>query len=166
VFVDPRVAALGVRVLYPADLAIQAELALLGFAAAGAADYASHRLALGVADTAEIGQETCYPLEANFAPLHGVDFKKGCYVGQELTARMNLKGVLRRRVLPVTASAPLPEIGTPVTADGVELGPLIAASGSAGLAMLRLDRLAEAREGGLSAQGTPVDVQWPSWLPR
>src|SRR6266702_7216454 len=128
-FVDPRIAALGARLVYPADVPIEAELARLGFASATATDYAAHRLALGIADTAEIGSEVCYPLEANFEMLHGVDFKKGCYVGQELTARMKLKGELRKRILPVSGLAPLPSAGTPVTADGTELGPLIAASG-------------------------------------
>jgi folate-binding protein YgfZ len=86
-FVDPRIAALGARLIYSADLAIEANLARIGFAITTPADYAGHRLALGIADTAEISGEVCYPLEANFEMLHGVDFKKGCYVGQELTAR-------------------------------------------------------------------------------
>jgi folate-binding protein YgfZ len=166
ILVDPRVSALGARLIYPAGLAIEAELTRLGFASSTTAEYAAHRLALGIADTAEIGGETCYPLEANFEMLHGVDFKKGCYVGQELTARMKLKGELRKRVLPVSGTAPLPAAGTPVTADGAELGPLIAASGTQGLALLRLDRLADARESAIRAQGVPVSIHWPSWLPR
>ena len=165
-FVDPRIAALGARLVFPADVPIEAELARLGFAIATTADYAAHRLALGIADTAEIGGEVCYPLEANFEMLHGVDFKKGCYVGQELTARMKLKGELRKRILPVSGSAPLPRVGTPLTADGTELGPLIAASGTRGLALLRLDRLADAKEDSIRAQHVQLSIHWPSWLPR
>jgi folate-binding protein YgfZ len=165
-FVDPRIAALGARLIYPADVTIEAELARLGFASATAADYAEHRLALGIADTAEIGGEVCYPLEANFEMLHGVDFKKGCYVGQELTARMKLKGELRKRILPVSSSALLPTAGTTVTADGTQLGPLIAASGRRGLALLRLDRLADAREDSIRVQDVPINIHWPDWLPR
>lgn len=165
-FVDPRIAALGVRLIYPANVSIEAELAQLGFANATAAGYAAHRLALGVADSTEIGGEICYPLEANLELLHGVDFKKGCYVGQELTARMKLKGELRKRILPVVGTAPLPESGTPVTADGIELGSMIAASGTQGLALLRLDRLANAKEGAIHTKEVPVSIQWPSWLPR
>jgi len=165
-FVDPRIAALGVRLVYPADFPIETKLARLGFAGATAADYAAHRLALGIADTAEIGGEGCYPLEANFEMLHGVDFNKGCYVGQELTARMKLKGRLRKRILPVSGSAPLPGTGTPVTADGTVLGPLIAASGTQGLALLRLDRLAGAKENAIRAQDVQLSIRWPSWLPR
>jgi folate-binding protein YgfZ len=165
-FVDPRMAALGARLIYPADSSIEARLAPLGFSGVTVADYAEHRLALGIADTAEIGGEVCYPLEANFELLHGVDFKKGCYVGQELTARMKLKGELRKRILPVSGSAPLPTAGTPVTADGIALGPLIAASGIRGLALLRLDRLAEAKLEAICAKEVQLSILWPHWLPR
>jgi len=165
-FVDPRIAALGARLVYSADFPIEAKLAQIGFASATAADYVAHRLVLGIADTAEIGAEVCYPLEANFEMLHGVDFKKGCYIGQELTARMKLKGELRKRILPVCGSAPLPTAGTPVTADGTVLGPLIAASGAQGLALLRLDRLVDAKEDSIHAQDVPLSIHCPNWLPR
>lgn len=165
-FVDPRIAPLGARLVFPANVPIEAELARLGFAIATPADYAAHRLTLGIADTAEIGGEVCYPLEANFEMLHGVDFKKGCYIGQELTARMKLKGELRKRILPVSSSAPLPPTGTPVTADGTALGLLIAASGTQGLALLRFDRLADAKEHSIRARDVQLDIHWPNWLPR
>jgi tRNA-modifying protein YgfZ len=165
-FVDPRIAALGARLVYSADFPVEAKLARLGFASVTPADYAVHRLALGIADTAEIGGEVCYPLEANFEMLHGVDFKKGCYVGQELTARMKLKGELRKRILPVSGSARLPGAGTQVTADGAALGSLIAASGTRGLALLRLDRLADAKEDSIRAQDVQLNILWPNWLPR
>jgi tRNA-modifying protein YgfZ len=165
-FVDPRFAALGARIIYPADLSIDAELAQLGFTSASTPEYDAHRLALGIADTAEIGGETCYPLEANFEMLHGVDFKKGCYVGQELTARMKLKSQLRKRVLPVTGTAPLPPAGTLVMTGQTELGPLIATSDTQGLALLRLDRLANAQEGTIRAQEVPLSIHWPSWIPH
>jgi len=165
-FVDPRIAALGARLVHSADLAIEAEFVRLGFTIAKPADYAGHRLALGIADTAEIGNEACYALEANFEMLHGVDFKKGCYVGQELTARMKLRDQLRKRILPVSGPTPLPAAGTPVTAVGTELGRLIAASGTTGLALLRLDRLADAGQNSIRAQEVPLMVHWPDWLPR
>jgi folate-binding protein YgfZ len=165
-FVDPRIAALGVRLVYPVGFPIAAKLAPLGFASATVADYTAHRLSLGIADTAEIGGEICYPLEANFEMLHGVDFKKGCYVGQELTARMKLRGTQRKRVLPVTGAAPLPATGTSVTSDGTVLGPLIATSGTRGLALLRLDRLGDAQGGMVSAQDVQLNINWPNWLPR
>ena len=165
-FVDPRIAALGVRLVYPADFAMEAKLAPLGFASATVADYTAHRLSLGIADTAELGGEICYPLEANFEMLHGIDFKKGCYVGQELTSRMKLRGTQRKRILPVNGASPLPSPGIAVTTDGKELGPLIAASSTQGLALLRLDRLDGTREGAVRAQDVQLNISWPNWLPR
>ncbi len=165
-FVDPRIAALGARLLYPADQSIAAEFERLGFTSSAASDYATYRLTLGVADTAEIAGETCYALEANLEPLHGVDFRKGCYVGQELTARMKLKVGLRRRILPVSAATALPDVGTQVTTGATKLGPLIATSGVHGLALLRLDYLAEARARRHPRRDVALNVEWPSWLPR
>jgi len=164
--VDPRLAALGARLIYPAADDIAIEFDRLGFARATPDHYAAHRLALGVADTAEISGETCYALEANFEQLHGVDFRKGCYVGQELTARMKLKVGLRKRILPVSAATALPAIGTVVTPDGTKLGPLIASSGAHGLALLRVDHLAVAKPDAIRADDVPLSVHWPHWLPQ
>ena len=163
-FIDPRTAALGARLVHPASYPIETELGRLGFARASTADYAAHRLTLGIADTAEIGGEVLYPLEANFELLHGVDFKKGCYVGQELTARMKLRGELRKRILPVSGATVLPAAGTEVTANRTRLGPLIATSGTQGLALLRLDHLADAKAGAILAGEVPLSVRWPNWL--
>jgi folate-binding protein YgfZ len=153
VFVDPRLAALGARIIGPRQAAT-----------GDARAYALHRFALGIGEGTEIGQERCYPLEANFEALHGVDFRKGCYVGQELTARMKHRGGLRKRVLPVMGAGDLPPAGIAVEA-GKEVGTLIAAAGELGLALLRLDRLDEAGET-LKTGGIPLTVSWPSWLPR
>jgi len=166
VLVDPRLAALGARLVYPAADDIATEFDRLGFTRAAPSDYAARRLALGVADSAEISGETCYALEANFEQLHGVDFRKGCYVGQELTARMKLKLGLRKRILPVSAATALPAIGTLVTADGTKLGPLIASSGAHGLALLRVDHLAAAKPDAIRADDVPLSVHWPDWLPQ
>jgi folate-binding protein YgfZ len=167
VFADPRLAALGVRLIHPADVAVEAELRTFGAVATGSEAYAGWRLAMGVAEAVEVGQEAFFALEANLEDLHGVDFKKGCYVGQELTARMHLKNALRQRLLPVSSPQILPAPGAPVTsADGVELGALVHSSGARGLAMLRLDRLEAAQEGELLAGQTPLSVQWPAWLAR
>jgi folate-binding protein YgfZ len=153
VFIDPRLAALGARIIGPRQAAT-----------GDAGAYTLHRFALGIGEGAEIGQERCYPLEANFEALHGVDFRKGCYVGQELTARMKHRGGLRKSVLPVLGADDLPPTGTAVEA-GKEIGTLIAAAGKRGLALLRLDRLDEASEP-LKAGGVALTVSWPSWLPR
>jgi tRNA-modifying protein YgfZ len=165
-FVDPRIAALGVRLVYPADRPIDAELERLGATRSSTSDYATFRLSLGVADTAEIAGEFCYALEANLEQLHGVDFRKGCYIGQELTARMKLKVGLRKRILPVHGAGDLPVVGTQVMAGTTKLGPLIATNGARGLALLRLDHLAEANQDAIRADDIGLTVDWPSWLPR
>ena len=158
-FTDPRLAALGVRLILPREATIDADPAT-------PKDYATHRLALGIGEGGEIGNESLYPLEANFEALHGVDFRKGCYVGQELTARMKHRGGLRKRVLPIQSGAALPVPGTAVEAEGKEIGTLLAAQGTQGLALFRLDRLSEAQNVPLLAQGVSISVSWPAWLPR
>lgn len=164
-FVDPRLAALGLRRIGTGDaFAFQQAFRERGFTIEDPRAYDLHRLALGIADTAEIGGEACYPLEANFEALHGVDFHKGCYVGQELTARMKHRGGLRKRVLPVRAGEPLPQAGSPIVSGDLEIGTLIASFGLQGLALLRLDRLAD--HPALTAQSMPIAVSWPAWLPR
>src|SRR5262249_14160939 len=87
VFPDPRLTALGWRAIGPAG-ELQASLKAVGYQIGSAGEYDARRLALGVPDSADIPPETAFPLDCNFEELHGVDFKKGCYVGQELTARM------------------------------------------------------------------------------
>lgn len=160
-FIDPRLAEAGGRAILP-----EAALARRLSDAGPGGDYDAHRLALGLGASHEIGHEQCYPLEANLEALQGVDFKKGCYVGQELTARMKHRQGLRKRVLPVTAASDLPEPGSPVDAGGRELGTLLGARGRHGLALLRLDRLAEAASLPLTAAGVTLRVDWPAWLPR
>jgi len=152
---DPRLGALGTRaIVQPGEPAN-----------AGEADYIAHRLALGVGEASEIGDEATYPLEANFELLHGVDFKKGCYVGQELTARMKHKSVLRKRVLPVALDGTA-ALGAAIMAGEREIGELRAVAGARGLALVRLDRLAESAGTPLRAGDATVTVQWPDWIPR
>ena len=85
-----------------------------------------------------------FPHEALFDQLNGVDFKKGCYVGQEVVSRMEHRGLARKRIVPVEGDAPLPAPGTPVEAGGVPIGELGSVAGASGLASLRLDRAEEA----------------------
>jgi folate-binding protein YgfZ len=145
--VDPRLPALGQRLI--------AAPAAPGEAASMDA-YTDHRLALGVPDSADV--EGQFPLDANFEELHGVDFKKGCFVGQEVTARMKHKAQPRRRLVPVTVDGDVPPPGTKLTdAAGVEIGELATGRGQAALASVRLDRLREA--GALTAAGRAATVQ-------
>jgi len=106
-----------------------------------AIDWDALRVASMVPETgAELQPGESYILELDFERLNGVDFRKGCYVGQEIIARMHHKTELRRRLMVVTVSSPVPS-GTPVlTALGKDAGTLYTQSGGQGLALLRVDR--------------------------
>lgn len=148
-FADPRLAALGFR-------AIQAHANAPGSAAA----YHAHRIALGVPDSSDIPPETLFPLDCNFEELHGVDFDKGCYVGQELTARMKHRATARRRIVPVNG-ATLPPSGTPLAIGTTEIGEMMGSLGSRGLAIVRLDRLGDATQA--TAAGVTVEIGRPAY---
>jgi len=149
---DPRLSALGYRAIVPASDA----------AVAGDAAYDRLRLELGVPDSeVDIPPETYFPLDCNFEELHGVDFDKGCYVGQELTARMKHRATARRRMLPIEATTPLPPPGTLLKIGSSEIGELRGSIGSRGLALVRLDRLGDAREA--TADAVTVKVGRPAY---
>lgn len=154
-FPDPRLPALGVRVL-------AAETPALPGDAADASAYNAHRIALGVPGDADLTPEDTFLLDANFDLLHGVDFKKGCYVGQEITARMKHRGSNRKRTLPLVFDGPPPAPGTPVTAGDKAIGSVLSGVPGRTLAVLRTDKLAEATT--LSAGGVPVSVDRPAWF--
>ncbi len=139
VYVDPRLAALGVRALVPA--ASLAELAA-DFAPGTLETYDALRLSHGVPDgSRDLAVEDALLLENGFEELGGVDFKKGCYVGQEVTARMKYRGLVKKRLLPVTIEGPAPAIGTAIRLDGADVGEMRSSAGSQGLALLRLEAL-------------------------
>ncbi|MCQ4161874.1 folate-binding protein [Roseomonas sp. GC11] len=105
-----------------------------------AGDYALHRLALGLPDGApDLEAEKSTLLEAGFDELSGVSWSKGCYMGQELTARTKYRGLLKRRLVPVAVEGPLPAPGTPILRDGAEAGEMRSGHPAGlGLALLRL----------------------------
>lgn len=145
-FEDPRLAALGHRVI----------TANPGDAVTDDRAYHERRIALGVPDAIDIPPEAYFPLDCNLEELHGVDFDKGCYVGQELTARMKHRATARRRMLPVEADTNLPPPGTVLKIGSSELGELRSAIETKGLALVRLDRLGEAQEA--DAAGVTVRI--------
>ena len=115
-------------------------------------DWAALRVALGVPETgAELGPDT-FILEMGFERLHGVDFKKGCYVGQEVTARMKHKTELRKGLARITADAPL-SAGDEILADGKPAGTVLSVAGTSALAYLRFDRAEKGLEAGGQALG-------------
>ncbi len=162
-FVDPRLAALGGRALLPRDGAAAA-LEGAGFRLGTLADYDRVRLALGVPDgSRDLEVERSILLENGFDELGGVDWKKGCYMGQELTARTKYRGLVKKRLMPVRIDGPAPEPGTPVLREGKEAGVMRSACDGVGLALLRLDRLEGTGAGGLAAGEARLTAQRPDW---
>ncbi len=109
---------------------------------------AEHGVAEGGADFA---YGDAFPHDVNFDQTGGVSFRKGCFIGQEVVSRMQHRGTARRRVLTARADAPLPAMGTPVTAGGREIGAMGSSSGGVGLALVRIDRVKDAMDA-----GTPI----------
>ena len=152
---DPRLNALGLRG-YGADRFADAALAT-------EADYQAHRLALGVPDPAhDAPADTTYPIEANFDLLNGIDFKKGCFVGQETTSRMKRRGTIKTRMVPIQFDGPPPAFGTEILKGDLRAGEVLSGQDGRAMASLRLDRL----DGTLSVQGQSVSVDWPDWMER
>ncbi len=164
-FVDPRLPALGVRAIIP-DGAIAA-LEQAGFTAGTAAAYDRMRYALGVPDgSRDLPVEHALLLENGFDELNGVDWKKGCYVGQELTARMKYRALVKKRLTPVQIAGPTPPPGTPVMLGDAEAGEMRGAEGDVGVALLRLDAVDEAGRSGraLAAGAATLTPQRPAWV--
>lgn len=150
-FADPRLPALGVRAIAAGGH--------------GDADYLSHRLALGVPESADFGQDKIFALDAGLDELNAVSFTKGCYVGQELTARMKHRGTARKRLLLVESldgSALTPDAS--IAAETREIGNITSVYGTRGFGLIRLDRLAEVDGAPLDTNGIPVRVTKQSWL--
>lgn len=151
---DPRLAELGQRCLavdYVDEPSLDA--------------YTAHRLDLGVPEGRDFGQDEIFALDGDLEELGGISFEKGCYVGQELTARMKHRGTARKKLLPIeAASGGLPSPGARITAKGSDLGAITSIYRNQGFALIRLDRLAEAQGAPLESDGTPISVKKPRWL--
>ncbi|HAD26871.1 MAG TPA: folate-binding protein [Alphaproteobacteria bacterium] len=167
-YVDPRLSAMGVRLILSHDELAELqgkcpELPQLAPADAGVKAYEAWRIGNGIADgSRDIAVEKYFLLEANFDALSGVDFKKGCYVGQELVSRMKHRNAVRKRIVPVcTEAGPLPAPQTAITTrEGREAGTLLSQAGNRGLAYLRLEMLGEP----LCAGDKALVVDIPAWL--
>jgi tRNA-modifying protein YgfZ len=152
-FEDPRLPGLGHRSIGAAAEMPQAE--------ASAATYHAHRLALGVPEGGDFGSDRIFALDAGLDELHAVDFEKGCYVGQELTARMKHRGTARKRLLVVDGDADLAQ-GVELRSGGHSIGEVVSTYGRRGFALVRLDRLDEARD--IEAGSVRVTVTKQNWL--
>jgi folate-binding protein YgfZ len=153
-FADPRHAALPARSI--------GALADMPKALAGPEAYHAARLALGVPEGADFGYEKIFALDGGLDELHAVSFEKGCYVGQELTARMKHRATARKRPYLIAADAALPTPGTPVVAHELEAGEIMTAHGKTGLALVRLDRIDGPQA--FTAGNIPVALTRPPWL--
>jgi folate-binding protein YgfZ len=165
VFDDPRLPALGQRLMLPPHLAAEAAGDLAASLVA-AEDYEAHRIALGVPRGGlDFSYNDAFPHEACMDQLAGVDFDKGCYVGQEVVSRMQHRGIVRTRVMAVDYPEFAPEDGVPVTAGGKPVGIMGSAAAGHGLALLRLDRASDALAQGvpLLAGGIEVHPRKPDW---
>jgi folate-binding protein YgfZ len=140
-FVDPRSAALGCRLILPsADAA--AIVAGLPIVEAPLEDYETLRIRHAIPDgTRDMDVEKSTLLECNFEALNGIDWEKGCYIGQEVTARTKYRGLLKRQLIPVSVDGDAPTPGSAVCAEGKQVGEIRSIHGRVALASLRLDAL-------------------------
>jgi len=165
VYPDPRLPALGRRVMLPPHLAKEAA-ADLGAELVDAATYEAHRIALGVPRGGlDFAYGDAFPHETDMDQLNGVDFAKGCYVGQEVVSRMEHRGSARTRVVPVAFEGHAPEPGATVTAGDKAIGTFGSSADGHALALLRLDRAADALAAGapLVAGGATLRLVKPDW---
>lgn len=146
---DPRLPQAGWRILAPTPLPDAQEPRA----------YLAHRLALGLPDHADLEPEKTLLMEAGFGELNGIDWEKGCYMGQELTARTRYRGLVKRRLIPVNGAQTLPTTG-PITVADREVGEIRTALGQRALAMLRLDALDQPLLAGVIALKPDI----PSWM--
>ncbi|MDP7546889.1 MAG: folate-binding protein [Alphaproteobacteria bacterium] len=164
-FLDPRLPEAGARIIAPTGQA-GAMLAAAGCKPVAAADYDYFRLCLGLPDSGrDLVVDKSLMLESNLERLHGVDFDKGCFVGQELTARTKYRALVRKRLLPVRIDGPLPDPGTPLLAGEREVAVMRSGQGDRGLALVRVDRMAEAGGLGrnLTAGAATLTLEMPDW---
>ena len=163
-FTDPRLAQLGVRII--AQNAARAAVgAAPGTQPATAEDWHRHRIALGVPEADRdyrLGDTFLH--EANYDQLSGVSFSKGCFIGQEVASRMQHRGGGRKRIVGVEGTAALAPNAV-IKAGTVPLGSLGSVDGSRALALVRLDRAAEALAAGaaLTADAVPISLIKPAW---
>jgi folate-binding protein YgfZ len=165
-FADPRDSALGWRILVPAELA-QKVADLIGAELLDSSAYDAHRIAAGVPRGGlDFSYGDAFPHETNMDRLHGVDFDKGCYVGQEVVSRMQHRGTARTRTLRLIVDGPAPEPGAAILAGDKPVGTMGSTAGDHALGLIRVDRAADALDAGtpLTAGGIAVRVAEPGDL--
>jgi folate-binding protein YgfZ len=165
-FADPRNEKLGWRILIPAELAPKAAH-LIGADLVECAVYEAHRIACGAPRGGiDFMYGDAFPHETNMDRLHGVDFDKGCYVGQEVVSRMQHRGTARTRTVRLILEDAPPEAGVAIVAGDKPLGTMGSSAGGMGLGILRIDRAADALDAGapLTAGGIAIRLADPDEL--
>lgn len=162
---DPRLAEAGLRLIADDDGAAAVMAAEAGLETAPLEAYHAHRITLGLADSGDIGSGEVFPHECNMDQLHGVDFEKGCFVGQEVVSRMQHRGTARSRMVPVSLSEPVETADVEIRAGDKPAGKLLSRVGTMALALLRLDRVAAAgeRDEPIKAGDITVTPAKPDW---
>jgi tRNA-modifying protein YgfZ len=163
---DPRRMQLGLRAIGTRRFVVD-DMSCAGGVVSTEQEYHAHRIALGVPEGGkDYAFGDAFPHEALFDQLNGVSFTKGCYVGQEIVARMEHRGTARSRIVKVEGQTALAAAGTPVRAGDVTFGTLGSSVGSMGLAVARLDRLAEFNDRGLvlTAADQPIVLLLQDWV--
>lgn len=146
---DPRLAGLGRRGI--GDIATDAT----------EDDWRARQLAFGVPDpTADTRQDADYPIEADWDLLNGIDFRKGCFIGQEIASRMKRRGTIKSRLAPIVFDGPPPTFGAEILNGELRAGEVRSGVDGLAMALLRLDRIT----GDLTVEGRPARADLPGWL--
>ncbi len=160
-YVDPRLSAMGARVVLPkGDSALEAA----GLSLGALEDYETVRITHGLPDgSRDMAVDKALLLENGFEELDGVSFTKGCFMGQELTARTRYRGLVKKRLLPVAIDGLAPDVGTIIEADdGREVGEMRTSAGDVGLALIRLDKLSDGAT--FTVGDTVLTPNIPDWV--
>jgi folate-binding protein YgfZ len=139
--IDPRLEAVGGRIIIPINAAA-IEIKLIGAGLASLSDYDLHRLKLGLPNASrDMVIDKAILIESGFDELNGIDWNKGCYMGQELTARTKYRGLVKKRLVSITIEGATPKPGTPIMVGDKSVGEMRSSNGKSGIALLRLDQL-------------------------
>ncbi len=163
---DPRLPAMGWRAIVPIEQSFEVQDALraAGFEAAVASDYDAHRIGQSVPDAVrDLKIDGDFPLEGLFDELHGVDFKKGCFIGQETASRMKRRGITRSKIVALDVPGPALPPNTDVLSGDFRIGETRSSIPGRALALVRLDRLASA-DAPITAAGQPVSPMIADWI--
>ena len=156
--VDPRHIDLGVRLIGTSE-ALQQAIEQVNIAEGRFEAYDRKRIVLAVPDgTRDLIEQKSILLESNFEAINGVDFNKGCFVGQELTARTKHRALVKKQLMPIRIQGATIEKGTRILADGKEVGEIRSQCGDFGLALMRLNRLEDSQIPEMEADSTRVEL--------